>query len=192
MQKIFAGIGILIVGVVIGCLLPDYHFRDDVGMVQRDTIVRYDTTRYSRLELVTNSNALKIPKIDVPKLVFLDIEKIDTVYKENVMYLTYPRENYYTKANDVEIWHSGIDSTIDSLNVVRKTEVITKTTQDPFKRNRLSIGAEVGYFTFPYIPIYLEYSRMLHKNVEFYVRAMYDIPSASYGASVGAKLQVGW
>ena len=192
MQKIFAYIGVMVVGVVIGCLLPDSHFRYPVVMGQADTIIKYDTVRYSRFELESNRLALKIPKIDVPKLTFLDIEKIDTVYKDNVMYLAYPRENYYTKANDVEIWHSGIDSTIDSLNVVRKTEVVTKTTQDPFKRNRLSIGAEVGYFTFPYIPIYLEYSRMLHKNVEFYVRAMYDIPSASYGASVGAKLQVGW
>lgn len=142
MQKIFASIGILIVGVVIGCLLPDYRITDKNQAIQRDTVVKYDTIKYSRLEISANSLALKIPKINVPKLALLDISKIDTVYKDNIIYLTYPRESYYTRANDVEIWHSGIDSTIDSLNVVRKTEVITKTTQEPFKRNRLSIGAE--------------------------------------------------
>ena len=142
MQKIFAYIGVMVVGVVIGCLLPDYHFRDEAKMVQRDTIVRFDTIRYSRLELVTNSNALKIPKIDVPKLAFLDVEKVDTIYKNNVMYLTYPRESYYTKAKDVEIWHSGIDSTIDSLNVVQKTQNITETILH--KPSSWRFGCDVG------------------------------------------------
>ena len=142
MQKIFAYIWVMVVGVVIGCLLPDYHFRDEVKMLQRDTIVRFDTIRYSRLELVTNSNALKIPKVDVPKLAFLDVEKVDTIYKNNVMYLTYPRESYYTKAKDVEIWHSGIDSTIDSLNVVQKTQNITETILH--KPSSWRFGCDVG------------------------------------------------
>lgn len=191
MQKIFAGIGILIVGVVIGCLLPDYHFRNGVE-IQKDTIISYDTIRYSRLELVTNSNALKIPKIDVPKLAFLDVEKVDTIYKNNVMYLTYPRESYYTKAKDIEIWHSGIDSTIDSLNVVQKTQNITEMHTKKDKRNYLSLGVEANYAHTFYIPIYLQYERMLHKNASFYVRALYDIPSQRYGAGIGAKLTIGW
>lgn len=127
---------------IFGCWMGVHHFRDEVKMVQRDTIVRYDTTRYSRLELVTNSNALKIPKIDVPKLAFLDVEKVDTIYKNNIMYLTYPRESYYTKAKDVEIWHSGIDSTIDSLNVVQKTQNITETILH--KPSLWRFGCDVG------------------------------------------------
>lgn len=154
MQKIFAYIGVMVVGVVIGCLLPDYHFRDEVKMVQRDTIVRYDTMRYSRLELVTNSNALKIPKVDVPKLVFLDVEKVDTIYKDNVMYLTYPREHFYTETEDVQIWHSGIDSRIDSLNVFRKRyDISTTITQERVKNWRfgLDLGVDVGKGYQPYI-----------------------------------------
>ena len=47
-------------------------------------------------------------------LAFLD-EKIDTIYKDNVMYISYPEGEVTTpKTEDVEIWHSGIDSTIDS------------------------------------------------------------------------------
>ena len=154
MQKIFAYIGVMVVGVVIGCLLPDYHFRDEAKMLQRDTIVRFDTIRYSRLELVTNSNALKIPKIDVPRLSFLEIEKIDTVYKDNVMYLTYPRESFYTKIADAEIWHSGIDSKIDSLNVFRKHyDISTTITQERVKNWRfgLDLGVDVGKGYQPYI-----------------------------------------
>lgn len=192
MQKIFAYIGVMVVGVVIGCLLPDYHFRDEVKMVQRDTIVRYDTMRYSRLELVTNSNALKIPKIDVPKLAFLDVEKVDTIYKDNVMYLTYPRESYYTKAKDVEIWYSGIDSTIDSLNVVQKTQNIKETQQVKVARNSISLGIEASYLTAPSLPIYLEYGRMLHKNVEMYGQIAYDLQSRQWGVGIGVELKFGW
>lgn len=192
MQKIFAYIGVMVVGVVIGCLLPDYHFRDEVKMVQRDTIVRYDTMRYSRLELVTNSNALKIPKIDVPKLAFLDVEKVDTIYKDNVMYLTYPRESYYTKAKDVEIWYSGIDSTIDSLNVVQKTQDIKETEQVKVARNSISLGIEASYLTTPSLPIYLEYGRMFHKNVEMYGQIAYDLQSRQWGVGIGVELKFGW
>lgn len=192
MQKIFAYIGVMVVGVVIGCLLPDYHFRDEMKMVQRDTIVRYDTMRYSRLELVTNSNALKIPKIDVPKLAFLDVEKVDTIYKDNVMYLTYPRESYYTKAKDVEIWYSGIDSTIDSLNVVQKTQNIKETQQVKVARNSISLGIEASYLNTPSLPIYLEYGRMFHKNVEMYGQIAYDLQSRQWGVGIGVELKFGW
>lgn len=192
MQKIFAYIGVMIVGVVIGCLLPDYHFRDEVKMLQRDTIVRFDTIRYSRLELVTNSNALKIPKIDVPKLAFLDVEKVDTIYKDNVMYLTYPRESYYTKAKDVEIWYSGIDSTIDSLNVVQKTQNIKETQQVKVARNSISLGIEASYLNTPSLPIYLEYGRMFHKNVEMYGQIAYDLQSRQLGVGIGVELKFGW
>ena len=192
MQKIFAYIGAMIVGVVIGCLLPDYHFRDEANIAQRDTIVRYDTMRYSRLELVTNSNALKIPKIDVPKLAFLDVEKVDTIYKDNVMYLTYPRESYYTKAKDVEIWYSGIDSTIDSLNVVQKTQNIKETQQVKVARNSISLGIEASYLTTPSLPIYLEYGRMFHKNVEMYGQIAYDLQSRQWGVGIGVELKFGW
>ena len=192
MQKIFAYIGVMVVVVVIGCLLPDYHFRDEAKMVQRDTIVRFDTIRYSRLELVTNSNALKIPKIDVPKLAFLDVEKVDTIYKDNVMYLTYPRESYYTKAKDVEIWYSGIDSTIDSLNVVQKTQNIKETQQVKVARNSISLGIEASYLNAPSLPIYLEYGRMFHKNVEMYGQIAYDLQSRQWGVGIGVELKFGW
>ena len=192
MQKVFAYIGILVVGVVIGCLLPLYHFRDEVKMIQRDTIVRYDTMRYSRLELDANSLALEIPKIDVPAMAFLDVEKIDTIYKDNVMYVTYPRESYYTRTADAEIWHSGIDSTIDSLNVYQKTQSITETVKKKDKINFLSLGVEASYAHTLSIPIYLQYERMLHRNASFYARVLYDLPSQSWGAGVGARLRIGW
>lgn len=136
----------ILVGMwIFGYIMGAEHFRDATKMIQRDTIVRYDTMRYSRLELETLSHRLDVPKIDVPKLAILDVEKMDTIYKDNVMYITYPRENYYTKANDVEIWHSGIDSTIDSLNVVQKTQNITESILHKPSPWRFSCDVGVDY-----------------------------------------------
>ena len=136
----------ILVGMwIFGYIMGAEHFRGVTKMIQRDTIVRYDTMRYSRLELETLSHRLDVPKIDVPKLAILDVEKMDTIYKDNVMYITYPRENYYTKANDVEIWHSGIDSTIDSLNVVQKTQNITETILHKPSPWRFSCDVGVDY-----------------------------------------------
>ena len=136
----------ILVGMwIFGYIMGAEHFRDATKMIQRDTIVRYDTMRYSRLELETLSHRLDVPKIDVPKLAILDVEKMDTIYKDNVMYITYPRENYYTKAKDVEIWHSGIDSTIDSLNVVQKTQNITESILHKPSPWRFSCDVGVDY-----------------------------------------------
>ena len=190
--NIYIGVIVFLLGIVAGGLLLT------LGSVEREEepeIViegHSDTIFYSRLDLKAKTYKIDVPKISVKNYIYVQSDSVKVVYKDSIQYIMLPRQYYYTNTDDAEIWHSGIDSTIDSLNVVRKTEVITKTTQEPFKKNRLSLGAEVGYFTFPYIPIYLEYSRMLHRNVEFYVRALYDVPSESCGASVGAKLQVGW
>lgn len=133
---------ILVGAWLFGCWMGVHHFRDEVKMFQRDTVTVYDTMRYSRIELTRNACTLKIPKIDVPNLAFLDVEKVDTIYKDNVMHLTYPRENYYTKAKDVEIWHSGIDSTIDSLNVVQKTQNIVDV--HTVKPSSWRVGCDIG------------------------------------------------
>lgn len=154
MQKIFAYIGVMVVGVVIGCLLPDYHFRDEVNIAQRDTIVRYDTIRYSRLELSSGTHKLDIPSIGGREYVFFDIERLDTVYRDNVQYIVYPREHFYTETEDVQIWHSGIDSKIDSLNVFRKRyDISTTITQERVKNWRfgLDLGVDVGKGYQPYI-----------------------------------------
>mgnify|MGYP003289237854 CR=1 FL=1 len=192
MKKYIPYILVLVVGFVIGILCRPKHFRDATKMSQNDTIVRFDTIRHSRLELTTKSCRLEVPKISKPELVYIPSDSTTIIYRDSIRYVTLPRQYFYTKVEDAEIWHSGIDSTIDSLNVVRKTQEITKTTQTATKRNALGIGLEVTYYGSPYIPIYLEYSNMLHKNVEMYARIFYDIPSQSYGFGMGAKVSIGW
>lgn len=194
-KNIIIGALLLIIGIVVGLLCRPDHLRDEVKMVQTDTIFRFDTIKYSKLELIGKNYKLDLPKIAVPKLTFLNVEKIDTVYKDKVMYITYPREYYYTSVKDVEIWYSGIDSTIDSLNVVAKNVVISKTettTKLVRHTNRLRLGIEANYYSTPFIPIYLEYERMLHRNIGFNARFFYDLPTRLYGVGVGLNVQIDW
>ena len=144
------------------------------------------------MELDSKTYKIDVPKIGGLSMVLFPIDKVDTVYKDKKVYIAMEREYRCTELDGIEIFHSGIDSTIDSLNVMRKTEIITETVQEAMKRNYLSFGIEAGYSAIPHIPIYLQYDRMLHKNMGVYVRAFYDIPRLSYGVSVGAKVQVGW
>lgn len=191
MKKYIPYILILVVGFVIGILCRPNHFRYATDMV-KDTLVIYDTARYSKLELASKSYRLSVPKIERPSLVYIPADSTTIIYRDSIRYVTLPRQYFFTSTDDVEIWHSGIDSTIDSLNVVRKTQEITKTTQSVTNRNTLALGLEANYINSPYIPIYLEYERMLHKNASFYARVLYDIPSQSYGFGLGAKVSIGW
>ena len=191
MKKYIPYILVLLVGFAIGILCRPNHFRDATDMV-KDTLVIYDTARYSKLELASKSYRLSVPKIERPSLVYIPTDSTTIIYRDSIRYVTLPRQYFFTSTDDVEIWHSGIDSTIDSLNVVRKTQEITKTTQSVTNMNTLALGLEANYINSPYIPIYLEYERMLHKNASFYARVLYDIPSQSYGFGLGAKVSIGW
>lgn len=193
MKKYIPYLVIFLIGALAGMWAHrQYHFRDATKMSQNDTIVRLDTIKYSRLELTTKSCRLEVPKISRPKLVYIPADSATIIYRDSIRYVTLPRQYFFTSTDDVEIWHSGIDSTIDSLNVVRKTQEITKTTQTVTKRNALSIGIEASYLNALSTPIYLEYERMLHKNVGFYGQIFYDLPTRQYGVGIGMHLQLEW
>ena len=193
MKKYIPYLVIFLIGALAGMWVHrQYHFREVTKMSQNDTIVRYDTIRHSRFELVRNTYELDIPKIDNPRMVLVPADSATIIYRDNVRYVTLPRQYFYTKVEDAEVWHSGIDSTIDSLNVVRKTQEITNTAQTVTKRNALSFGIETSYLNALSIPIYLEYERMLHKNVGIYGQIFYDLPARQYGVGIGLKMQLEW
>ena len=95
-------------------------------MIQIDTTIVYDTVKYSTLQLSSNTYQLDIPQKTRPSIL-VPIEKTDTIFKENKVYVAMEREYRYTETKDVQIWHSGVDSTIDSLNVLVQNVVISKT-----------------------------------------------------------------
>lgn len=193
MKKYISYLVIFLVGAVIGIWLGrQYHFCDATNEVQRGAVTVYDTARYSRLELVKNTYELDIPKIDNPRIVLVPADSATIIYRDSVRYVTLPRQYFYTKVEDAEIWHSGIDSTIDSLNVVRKTQEVTKTAQTKPKLNSIGIGMETTYMTTLSTPIYIEYERMLKPWMSVYGQIAYNLPSQKYGVGIGLKMQLEW
>lgn len=161
-------------------------------LVQSDTIVKYETLHYSRLELAKNTIKLNVPKISTRELVFIEITSLDTIYRDSVRYVTLPRENYYTKVDDAEIWHSGVSSHIDSLNVFRRDVVVT----DVYKRNdwkhEINIYASAGYGGVPRLPIGADYTYYPKRWIGFGGKVEYDVLQQKTSILATAKIRFGW
>lgn len=187
MKKYILHIVILIVGIVIGALCRGNHFRNIVDNPQRDTIFVRDTFEYTK-EVLSQSTKVVYQK----DTEYIYIEVRDTIEKEKKVYVPMPRQYYCTRVKDAEIFHSGIESRIDSLNIFSTTANITQTYLPKERKNYLALGIEANYIDRLYIPIYFQYSRMLHKNVEIYGKVIYDLPIGSWGVGIGTNVQFGW
>lgn len=190
MKKYTPYLIIFILGVIIGAVCRGEHFREATKMVQRDTVVRYDTVRYSRLELVRNP--YELPQSVKTQYVYIPDTSVEYIYRDSIRYVTLPREYYHTRTDEAEIWHSGIDSTIDSLQVFARTVELTERMTPQSKRNSLGLGAETSYMGRLSTPVYVEYERMLKPWLAVYGQVAYDLPSSTWGVGVGIKMQVEW
>lgn len=194
-NNIIIGALLLILGIVMGILCRPKLFRDITTTTQTDTVVKYEKVKYTPLELKGKTIQLDVPKISALSMVYLPYDSTMVVYRDSVRYVSLPRKYYYTSTKDAEIWHSGIDSTIDSLNVVAKNTTISKTetvTQLVRHTNRLRLGIEANYYSTPFIPIYFEYERKLHRNIAINAKFFYDMNTRLYGVGAGVNVQIGW
>lgn len=182
---------VLVMGAwLIGCVMGRHHFREATKMLQRDTTYVYDTIRYSRLNLASNTYELDIPKIDKAEMVFIPESSTTIIYRDSIRYVTLPREYFYTETDDVQIWHSGIQSTIDSLNVFRKSTTIRESIKE--KRNSISIGVESNYSNGLNLPIQVQYSRHIRPWFSVYGYAEYELIRGCYGVGIGTQISIGW
>jgi hypothetical protein len=192
MKKYIILLAILVLGMVIGWLCRGYHFRAEVKMVESDTVYVYKYKSYSHVDLKGSTYKLDVPVVGVPEVIFIREDSTAVEYRDSIRYITAPREFFYTMTPEVEIWHSGIGSRIDSLNVHVRNSVITNKIVPKEKKHGLSLGVELGYMSALSIPIYLEYERMLQKNVGIYGQMLYDLNARQFGVSAGVHLQLEW
>lgn len=181
MKKILPFVIILIVGIVIGWLCRQSFIRPEV-VTQRDTLVRVDTVK----ELYPVSIREEI--MDTLRVVVRD-----TIRIKDTLYLSLPLEKKLYSSSEYYAEVSGYRPSLDYIEVYPKTKIVKEyVSQSATSRNTLSFGIEPSYMNTFSIPIYLEYGRMLHKNVEIYGQIAYDLPSKTFGAGIGAKVSVGW
>ena len=190
MKKYIPYLATLVLGMVIGWLWREHHFADAGNMIQRDTVVRFDTIHYSRIDLSESTMKLDVPKIGTKELVYLETSSLDTIYRDSVRYVTLPREYFFTKTEDAEIWHSGIDSRIDSLNIVRKNVKITEQTSRKNVKNSVSIGIEANYAEALRTPIQLQYAYKIIPWLSIYGYAEYELITHQMGVGIGTSITI--
>lgn len=183
MKKIIPYVILLILGIVAGWLCRGYHFRDEVE-VQTDTLYVPDT-------------------VFIEKFVVKEVKETDTMYvavrdtvvKNDTTYIPLPRESKTYGDERYTAVVSGYQPSLDRLEIYLENQVVTKYVvkeQTVTDRNTLSLGIEPSYLNTLSIPIYLEYERMLHKNVGIYGQIFYDLQIRRFGVGVGVKISVGW
>ena len=171
----------LILGFVIGILCRPHRI-ERVMDIQRDTTFIVDTHFIEKPVLVEKR---------VTDTMYYAVH--DTTRVKDTLYVALPREEKTYQGEDYLARISGFQPSLDYIETYPKTTTITETiTQSVTNRNALGVGFEMNYINSSYIPIYLEYSYLLHKNVEFYARLLYDLPSHEVGVGLGAKVSIEW
>ena len=147
------------IGVVLGlCLSPFKGQNQREILVQTDTIIKEVIKEYGRIELAANTHKLDMSTIRPKQFIWIEADTTQIVYRDSVRYIQQPREYYYTRQDDVEIWHSGIDSRIDSLRYREREVVIKDTYRRKEWRHTFSAYAEAGYNRGVSIPVGIEYT----------------------------------
>lgn len=113
-------VGGLLVGAFISrqCV-PHYVMTE----VQSDTTVVHDTVTIIAEKMVTEIVEVK------GDIEYIYIHIRDTIVETDTIYRTIPVERMYyrTRTQEAEIWHSGVESRIDSMTVYRDKEIVTLT-----------------------------------------------------------------
>ena len=191
-KNIIIGVSLLVIGIVGGVFLCRAFHHDKVEVVQKDTVIVHDTIRYSRLALDYETVKLDLPKIGKKEYVFIAEDSTTIIYRDSIRYVTALREFFYTRTPEVEIWHSGVDSRIDSLNVYRSSSVITQTISRKERLHEISAGLELNYSDGLRMPFQIEYSYMLKPWMSMYGYAEYELFTKQFGIGAGMKIQIGW
>ena len=136
----------LLIGMAVGICLSLVccnKFPRTEQEAQKDTVTIEKKIYYSRLELESNTYKIDVPKFGVKEYVFIPVDSI--IYRDNIRYVTAERQYFFTKTDKAEIWHSGIESRIDSLAVTSTNTIIYETVKADPVRHTLTAYGELGY-----------------------------------------------
>ena len=181
MKKILPYIIVIVLGMVGGWLCRGCFHADKTPIVQRDTLVRVDTI------IDKNPILIKEEVIDTMLVVLRDTIRIhDTLFVSlHLEKKIYASGEYYAEV-------SGYRPNLDYIEVFPKTKIVTNTIQPVTNHHTLSAGVELGYMNGLTLPIYLEYERLLQKNVGIYGQMLYDLHARQFGIGLGAKVSIEW
>lgn len=151
-----------------------------------ERIVEYRDTSYSRLNMGTVFK-LETPKVSrVPSVLFIPETEVKIEYRDSIRYVVLDREHKFLDNPDVKIWYSGVDPTIDSLQVKRKTVV----QKEPWKRHSIELEGETGYYGDFGLMAGAVYEYNVFKWFSVSAKAGYDFYIEQPYVAFGAKIRL--
>jgi hypothetical protein len=185
MRKIVLNLIAIVAISVAASLLFNVFFPKEAEVIEKtDTMYVYKTVTIEK-------PVLKESKVVETMLVAVH----DTSVKNDTTFIALPRESKTYGDDRFTAVVSGYKPSLDRLDIYVENQTVTKyLIPEPQKQkmNYLTIGAEAAYVGDFYIPIYLEYERLFHKNFGIYGKIMYDLPSKDIGAGIGVRAKFGW
>ena len=184
-----------LIGIGVGILLC--LFPTSVNIGKRDVLVKSDTVykevvkAYSPIQLKKSTIKLDVPNINAREYVMLPADST-IIYRDSVRYVALPREYYYTKQDDVEIWHSGIDSRIDSLRYTMKETIITDTYKRRDWRHEINIYGSAGYHEKLRLPVGAEYTFYPKRWIGVGGKVEHDFAQRTTGVYAKMNFRFGW
>ena len=186
---------IFLIGIGVGillCLIAPIRVTDRDVLVKTDTIIKEVVKAYTPIELAKNTIKLDIPKIHIKEHVYVRSDSTSIIYRDSIAYVTLPREYYYTKQDDVEIWHSGIDSRIDSLRYTMREATINNTYKKKDWNHEVSIYGSIGYKQGLSTPVGAEYSYYPKRWIGVGGKVEYDFAQKTPGVYGKINFRFGW
>ena len=150
-------------------------------LVQTDTLKVRDTIKVASPPEDKREPLTKTVKVEVR----------DTIRIRDTLYISLPLEKRTYKREDFYAEVTGYDPRLTYIEVYPETKIVTNT-ERIVHRNHVSAGTEIGYASDFMLPFYVEYERMLCRNVGVYGRVMHDMHEGVSGVSVGARIRFGW
>ena len=163
------------------CFVLGRATKKDIVTTQVKEVVIRDTLRFETPAYIYRN---------VIDTIYVPIEK--TIRLRDTLFVSLPLERKVYASDEYYAEVSGYRPNLDYIEVFPKTRVVTERIVERRKMNSLSAGIELGYMNGLTLPIYLEYERMLQKNVGIYGRMLYDLNARQFGIGLGAKISIGW
>ena len=176
-KDIIIGALLLIIGFVVGLLFRPRHLNEPTTEIRE--VVRVDTITIekpseTRIERLTET---------------INVVVSDTIRLKDTLYVQLPLQKRVYKRDDFYAEVVGYEPRLTKIQVYPKT-VYVKESVSP--TNQLALGFEMQFNGNASIPIYLEYSHLLHRNVKMFGKVMYDLPTQQIGVGMGMQIQFGW
>lgn len=155
-------------------------------LVKTETITKVDTIVVTQekivTEVVTKEGPTEYVYVELPQEIVRD-----TIYKE----IPLKKEYYHSVTDDVEIWHSGVASSIDKVVNYRETQVVNNAYRKD-KRSELSLGLSMDYSNAFRMPLQLSYEYDIASWFSMGAYAEYEPLQRTFGGGMMMKAKIGW